>query len=115
MRATHVSWVPENAWPSRLRCAHCDTLCFASLARFCDQDIAQVECLAGLDSEFFADGGAAWVAEGRGVVDAICCPGDQVGENHPSLGIGHRKSFVVSGVEAPRVDFYGRQAIRLLL
>ena len=46
----------------------------------------------------------------RGVVvsiDAIGCPGDQSGEYNPSPGIGHRRSSVASGVEAPRVDRTG--------
>ena len=57
------------------------------IRRLLDQDIAQVEGLAGLDGEFLADLGAGLAT--HGVVDeAIGRAGDQDGKRDPAVGIG---------------------------
>ena len=58
--------------------------------RLLDPDIAQVERLAGLDGELLADRGTRLVAGHRVVDDAIGRAGDQGGEYHAALSIGHR-------------------------
>ena len=53
-----------------------------------DDDIAQVERLAGLDGELLADRGFAAAEERREVLDAIGRARDQGGEDEPALGVG---------------------------
>jgi hypothetical protein len=75
---------------------------------FLDQDVAQVERLAGLDGEIPADlVSLVGDARGRLIADPVQCAGDQRGQGDPAVGVGAREVPVVPAVDVDEEVVFG--------
>ena len=89
--------------------AHPVRIAGSVIRRLLDQDIAQVERLAGLDGEVLADLVAPFVVDGREVGDPVQGAGDQREQGDAALGVGARAVPVVLAVDVGEEVGVGRQ------